>query len=51
MIIMGKVLSEEGQFENEEGIMAALKKVISAKRADMLDVNMNVMRLGHEYAE
>ena len=51
MIIMGKVLSEEGQFENEEAVMAALKKVISAKRADMLDVNMNVMRLGHEYAE
>ena len=51
MIFMGKVLSEEGQFENEEAVMAALKKVISAKRADMLEVNMNVMRLGHEYAE
>ena len=51
MIIMGKVLSEEGQFENEAAVMAALKKVISAKRADMLEVNMNVMRLGHEYAE
>ena len=51
MIIMGKVLSEEGQFENEEAVMAALKKVISAQRADMLEVNMNVMRLGHEYAE
>ena len=51
MIIMGKVLSEEGQFENEDGVMAALKKVISAKRADMLEVNMNVMRLGHNYAE
>lgn len=51
MIIMGKVLSEEGRFENEEAVMAALKKVISAKRADMLEVNMNVMRLGHEYAE
>ena len=51
MIIMGKVLSEEGQFENEEAVMAALKKVISAKRADMLEVNMNVIRLGHEYAE
>ena len=49
MIIMGKVLSVEGQFEDEEGVMAALKKVISAKRADMLEVNMNVMRLGHEY--
>ena len=51
MIIMGKLLSEEGQFENEEGVIAGLKKVISAKRADMLEVNMNVMRLGHNYAE
>ena len=51
MIIMGKILSEEGQFENEEGVNAALKKVISAKRADMLEVNMNVMRLGHAYTE
>ena len=49
MIIMGKVLSEEGQFDNEAGVEAALKKVISAKHADMLAVNMNVMRLGHEY--
>lgn len=51
MIIMGKLLSVEGQFENEEGVNNALKKVISAKRADMLEVNMNVMRLGHAYAE
>ena len=51
MIIMGKILSEEGQFEDEEGVVNALKKVISAKRADMLEVNMNVMRLGHTYAE
>ena len=46
MIIMGKVLSEEGQFANEEAVMAALKKVISAKRADMLEVNLGAMRLG-----
>jgi 2-oxoglutarate ferredoxin oxidoreductase subunit gamma len=51
MIIMGKVLAEEGQFDDEASVENALKKVISAKRADMLEVNMNVMRLGHEYAE
>ncbi len=51
MIIMGKLLSKEGQFENEDGVVNALKKVISAKRADMLEVNMNVMRLGHAYNE
>ncbi len=48
MIIVGKVLEVLGQFE-KDGIEAALKKVISAKRADMLDVNFNAMKLGAEY--
>ncbi|MBE6805122.1 MAG: 2-oxoacid:ferredoxin oxidoreductase subunit gamma [Ruminococcaceae bacterium] len=48
MIIVGKVLAALGEFD-EEKVTAALKKVISAKRADMLDVNLNVMRLGAEY--
>ena len=47
MIIVGKVLDALSDF-NEESVMAALKKVISAKRADMLDVNLNAMRLGAE---
>ena len=51
MIIMGKLLAVEGQFENEDGVNGALKKVISAKRADMLEVNMNVMRLGATYKD
>ncbi len=48
MIIVGKVLNELGEF-SDESVTAALKKVISAKRADMLDVNLNVMRLGAQY--
>ena len=48
MIMVGKVLKSLGEFE-EEKVTAALKKVISAKRADMLDVNLNVMRLGADY--
>ena len=48
MIIVGKVLKELGEFD-EEKVTNALKKVISAKRADMLDTNLNVMRLGAEY--
>lgn len=48
MIIMGKVLGETGEF-TEEGVLAALKKVISAKRADMLDVNLNAMKIGRDY--
>ncbi len=45
MIIMGKVLAGE----KEDDIMAALKKVISAKRADMLEINMNTLKLGKNY--
>lgn len=47
MIIVGKVLKEIGEY-NEENITAALKKVISAKRADMLEVNLGAMRVGAE---
>lgn len=48
MIIVGKVLKALGEFD-EEKVTNALKKVISAKRADMLDINLNVMRLGADY--
>ena len=47
MIIMGKVLAVTGQFDDEAGVTAGLKKVISAKRSDMLDVNLNAMKLGY----
>lgn len=49
MIIMGKVLADNGEFENDEGILAGLKKVISAKRADMLDTNLTAMHLGRDF--
>ena len=49
MIIMGKILADNGTFDDEEKVMAALKKVISAKRADMLDVNLGAMRLGKNH--
>ncbi len=47
MIIVGKILKELGEFD-EEAIGAALKKVISAKHADMLEVNLKAMRIGAE---
>ncbi len=47
MILMGKVLKDEP----EETIIAALKKVISAKRSDMLDVNMKALSMGKEYED
>lgn len=45
MILMGKLLHELGIFD-EESVRLALGKVISAKHADMLQVNLNAMRLG-----
>ena len=48
MIIMGKLLHVLGDY-NEESILATLKKVISAKRADMLETNRRAMQLGADY--
>ena len=48
MIIVGKLLKEIGDY-TEDGIRAALDKVISAKRADMKDVNLKAIQLGAEY--
>ncbi|MBQ9785298.1 MAG: 2-oxoacid:acceptor oxidoreductase family protein [Clostridia bacterium] len=45
MIIVGKILKELGEFD-ENAIRAALSKVISAKRADMLEVNLKAMCIG-----
>ncbi len=48
MIIIGKVLKALDEY-SEEGVTAALKKVISAKRADMLDVNLKAISIGAEF--
>ncbi len=44
MILMGRILAEFDSFG--DSVDAALKKVISAKRADMLEVNKKAMQLG-----
>ena len=49
MIIMGKVLKETGAFSDEASVNSALTKVISAKHADMLEVNLNAMKLGRDF--
>lgn len=48
MIIIGKVLKVLGDFD-ETAVRAALGKVISAKHADMLEVNLKAMQLGADY--
>ena len=47
MIIAGKLLSVCGGF-SDTSVDAALKKVISAKHADMLEVNLKAMQIGAE---
>ena len=49
MIMVGKILKETGEFNDEECVSNALKQVISAKHSDMLEVNLNAMRLGRDY--
>ncbi len=48
MVLMGKVFKALGDF-GEDSLRAALGKVISAKRADMLEVNLNAMKIGADY--
>jgi hypothetical protein len=46
---MGRVLYDNGNFDKDDLVLAALKKVISAKRADMLEVNLGALRIGKDY--
>lgn len=48
MIIVGKLLAVLGE-NAEDGIAAALGKVISARHADMLDANRKALELGAAY--
>ena len=47
MILLGKILTELGEFD-PVSVEAALAKVISAKHADMKEVNLGALRLGAE---
>ena len=48
MIIVGKILKALNQF-NKDDVDAALKKVISAKHANMMEANYKAMQIGAEY--
>ena len=50
MITVGKLLKIQGEYD-EQIIDETLKKVISAKRADMLEVNKKAMQIGADYKE
>ena len=48
MILMGKLLEVLGGF-NADDVKATLSKVISAKRADMLETNLKALQLGADF--
>ncbi len=48
MILMGKILKVLDDFD-EDSVTKALSKVISAKHADMLGVNLRAMQIGADY--
>ena len=48
MILVGRILKETDGF-NKESVDAALQKVVSAKHADLLQVNYKAMEIGAEY--
>ena len=48
MIIVGKLLKALDDF-GEESVRTALGKVISAKRADMLETNLKAMQIGADF--
>lgn len=48
MIMTGKLLETLGMYD-DASVRAALGKVVSAKRADMLEVNVGALELGKNY--
>ena len=48
MIVIGKVLRETNGFNDETLVRNALEKVVSAKHADMFEINFNAMRIGRD---
>ena len=48
MILVGKILKLTDGF-NEENVRAALGKVVSARHADLFDLNLKFMQIGADY--
>ena len=50
MIILGKMIKETGAVSFED-LMSAMKKVVSAKRAELMDINIKALEAGYNYAD
>lgn len=48
MILLGKVM-RESDFTPYDGIEEAVRTVVSAKHADLFDVNLKALELGHSF--
>ena len=48
MIILGKMIKETGVVKFENAV-EAMKKVVSAKRQDLLDLNIKALKTGFDY--
>ena len=48
MIMLGKVIKETGVV-SFEGMEDALKKLVSARKANLIDVNLKAIKAGYEY--
>ena len=49
MILIGKLMKELGQFDDEEAVAASLTKVVSVKHPEMYDKNLSALKLGRDY--
>ncbi|MBR3179550.1 MAG: 2-oxoacid:acceptor oxidoreductase family protein [Clostridia bacterium] len=50
MILLGKVMKET-EFVSYQGIEEAVRSVVSAKHADLYELNLKAIRMGYEYQE
>ena len=48
IIMIDKIIKESGVISHDD-LMGALKKVVSAKRAELLDVNLKALEMGYNY--
>lgn len=48
MIMVGKFIKESGAIEHDD-LESALKKVVSARHADLYDINLQAINTGYEY--
>ena len=49
MILIGKLMKELGDFEDEEAVASSLKKVVSVKHPELYEKNLQALKLGRDY--